>query len=306
MRNVWPGIGLHDRIYGRSNFGGIPALPREEMQMKMMRKDPAGWLTVLARLGFAARGVVYLLIGVFAMDAALNGGRPSDNQGVMGTIAGAPFGKALLILCALGFAGYAFWRLTEAALDPEHRGQDMKGRFERAGYAVSGIIHTGLAVAAAKLAMRKAAPAGGSPGDQAAQSWSAWLLEQPAGPVLLALVAAGLLATASAQAVKAHKARFDELGGDVPAPLQVRWLGRIGYAARALVFAMIGWFLINVVLHRNPDEAGGLGAALRHLREQDHGPILLLIVAAGLALFGLFSLVEARYRRLRVVTPRMP
>ena len=274
--------------------------------MKMMREDTAGWLTILARLGFAARGLVYLLIGVFAMGAALDGGRPSDNQGVMGTIAEAPMGRFLLILCALGFAGYAFWRLTEAALDPERRGENMKGRFERAGYAVSGIIHVGLAAAATKLALRKAAPTSGSPGDQAAQSWSAWLLEQPAGPFLLALVAIALFATAGAQALKAYKASFDDLGGDVPAPQQVRWLGRMGYAARALVFAMIGWFLINVVLHRNPDEAGGLGAALRQLREQDQGPILLVIVGAGLALFGLFSLVEARYRRLRVVRPHMP
>lgn len=271
----------------------------------MMRQSPAGWLTVLARLGFAARGMVYLLIGVVAIDAALNGGRPSDNQGVMGTVADAPGGRLLLLLCALGFVGYAFWRLTEAALDPEHRGQNMKGQFERAGYAVSGLIHVGLAAAAVRLATRQAPSPDGAPGDEAVQDWSAWLLDQPAGPVLLGLVALALFATAAAQAIKAYKARFDELAGDVPAPDKVRLLGRIGYAARALVFAMMGWFLLNVVLHHNPQEAGGLGAALRQLRAQDHGPLLLLVVATGLALFGIFSLVEARYRHLRVVAPRM-
>ncbi|KFG88948.1 Membrane protein [Sphingobium herbicidovorans NBRC 16415] len=271
----------------------------------MMKSSPAGWLTAFARLGFAARGLVYLLVGGIAIDAALSGGRPSDNQGVMGTMADKPGGQLLLILCAIGFAGYAFWRLTEAAFDPEHRGRTMKGKFDRVGYAFSGVIHIGLALAALRLATRDGSSPNGAPGDETMRDWSAWLMDQPAGLVLLMVAAVMLLATAGAQAIKAYKANFDELGGDVPAPDKVRLLGRAGYAARALVFAMMAWFLSNVVLHRNPEEAGGLGAALRQLRAQDQGPLLLLIVAAGLALFGIFSIVEARYRRLRVVPPHM-
>ncbi len=273
--------------------------------MRTKYDGSGSWFTLFARLGFAARGLVYLLIGIFAIDVAFDGGQPSDNQGVLGTLADAPFGRLLLALCALGFAGYAFWRLTEAILDPEMRSRDFKGKFERLGYALSGIVHAGLAVTAARLALRKAPASLGSPGDEAAQSWSGWLLEQPAGPLLMALVALALLAVAVAQGVKAYQANFDELDGDVPVPRQVRWIGRAGYAARALVFAMIAWFLINVLLNRDPQEAGGLGAALRELREQDHGPSLLLIVATGLALFGIFSFVEARYRRLKVVTPNL-
>lgn len=272
--------------------------------MKTGRASPGNSLTLLARLGFAARGLVYLLVGLFAADVALHGGQPNDNQGVMGILADAPLGRLLLLLCAAGFAGYAFWRLTEAALDPEYRGRDMKGRFERAGYALSGLIHVGLAVAAVRLALRDTSASTASPGDQAAQSWSAWLLGQPGGPLLLGIVALILFAVAAAQGMKAYKASFDELGGDVPAPRQVRWMGRVGYAARALVFAMMGWFLINALMHRNPEEAGGLGTALSELRHQEHGPWLLLVVAVGLALFGLFSVVEARYRRLHVVAPR--
>ena len=273
--------------------------------MRTKYDGSGSWFTLFARLGFAARGLVYLLIGVFAIDVAFDGGQPSDNQGVLGTLADAPFGRLLLALCALGFAGYAFWRLTEAILDPEMRSRDFKGKFERLGYALSGIVHAGLAVTAARLALRKAPASLGSPGDEAAQSWSACLLDQPAGPLLVAFVALSLLAVAVAQGVKAYQANFDELDGDVPAPRQVRWIGQAGYAARALVFAMIAWFLINVLLNRDPQEAGGLGAALRELREQDHGPSLLLIVATGLALFGIFSFVEARYRCLKVVTPNL-
>lgn len=273
--------------------------------MRTIYGSSGNWLTLFARLGFAARGLVYLLIGVFAIDVAFDGGQPSDNQGVLGTLADAPSGRLLLGLCAVGFAGYAFWRLTETILDPEMRSRELKGKLERFGYGLSGIVHAGLAVTAARLALRKAPASRGSPGDEAAQSWSGWLLEQPAGLLLVGLVALALIAVAVAQGVKAYQANFEELNGDVPAPRQVRWIGRAGYAARALVFAMIAWFLINVLLNRDPQEAGGLGAALRELRARDHGQLLLLIVATGLSLFGIFSFVEARYRRLKVATPNL-
>lgn len=78
-------------------------------------------ITLFARLGFAARGLVYMLIGWFALDVALHGGKTTDNQGALGTLANAPLGHILLAVCALGFAGYAVWRLTEAITDPENR-----------------------------------------------------------------------------------------------------------------------------------------------------------------------------------------
>lgn len=261
-------------------------------------------MTLLARLGFAARGVVYLLVGWFAFDAAQNGGKPSDNQGAMASMLEAPFGKVLLGLCALGFAGYAIWRLTEAMLDPEGRSHTGKGRVERLGYALSGLVHIGLAVLAARLAMQSAPSAQGAPGDASAQSWSAWLLEQPGGVALLTCVGVLLFAVAAAQGVKAFKASFDELRSDTPAPTYVRWMGRTGYAARALIFAMVGWFIISAARNNNAAEAGGLGRALRELQAQEQGAVLLGLVAVGLTLFGIFSLVEARYRRIQVAKPR--
>lgn len=261
--------------------------------------------TSLARLGFAARGLVYILIGWFALDAALNGGRPIDNQGALGTMAEAPMGRALLALCAIGFAGYAFWRLTEAWRDPERRGRDMKGGFERVGYALSGFTHIGLAILAGRLALRDTPQGRGTPGDASAQGWSAWLLDQPGGVLLLVLVGLGFVAVAAAQAIKAYKARFDELDGDVPAPDSVRWIGRFGYAARSIVFLLVGWFVISAALAHDADQAGGLGEALRQLRAQPQGALLMGVVAAGLTLFGLFSLIEARYRRIRVVRPAL-
>lgn len=260
-------------------------------------------MTLLARIGFAARGLVYIMIGWLALDVAANGGETTDNQGALGTLANAPLGHVMLAVCALGFIGYAAWRVTEAITDPENRSRDLKGRFERAGYAVSGITHIGLAVVAARLALRQTPAQDGSPGDASAQSWSAWLLAQPGGTYLLVMAGVALFAVAAAQGVKAYKARFDELDGDVPAPDHVRWIGRLGYAARALIFAIIGWFIISAALNQDATRAGGLGEALKHLRAQPEGAAILSVVAVGLALFGLFSLIEARYRHIRVTKP---
>ena len=135
-------------------------------------------MTLMARIGFAARGLVYIMVGWLALDVAANGGETTDNQGALGTLANAPLGHALLAICAIGFAGYAIWRLTEAITDPENRSRTIKGKFERAGYAFSGLTHVGLATAAARLALKQTRAQHGSPGDASAESWSAWLLTQ--------------------------------------------------------------------------------------------------------------------------------
>lgn len=258
-------------------------------------------LTLAARLGFAARGMVYVLVGWFAVDAALSGRRPSDNQAALGTLADEPLGRTLLVIIAVGLAGYALWRLMEAALDPERKSRTTNGRLERAGYALSGVTHAALAFYAVKLATREQAPAGPAPADQGAQSWSAWLMEQPGGIALVIVVGLALFIVAAAQALKAYRASFlDKLNGEVPAPDYVRTVGRIGFSARAVVFALVGWFFVRSALHANPAEAGGMGRALHELQQQSHGPALLAVVAIGLLLFGVFSLIEARFRYIRI------
>lgn len=159
--------------------------------------------TLLARLGFAARGIVYWIVGWFAIDAALRGGRVGDNQGAIASLADEPFGEVLLAVMAAGLAGYALWRLTEALTDPEARATSLKGAFRRAGHAVSGIAHVILAWTAARLAMHAGSASGRVGGEDSAHDWTAWLLDQPLGRVLVALVACGLIAAAAQQAKKA-------------------------------------------------------------------------------------------------------
>jgi hypothetical protein len=262
-------------------------------------------MTAMARLGFAARGLVYILIGWLAFDASRTGAEPSDNQGALGSLAETALGRVVLGICAVGFAGYAIWRFTEAAMDPEGRSQSAKGRLERAAYVISGAANASLSLIAGKLALQQSRAEHGSPGDQSAQSWSGWLLDHPGGVPLLITVGIILFATAFTQAVKSYKATFDEMNGDVPAPAYVRWIGRIGYAARAIVFAISGWLVLSAALHHDPKRAGGLGDALSELRSQPEGALLLAIVGVGLGLFGIFSLVEARFRRLKVAKPKI-
>lgn len=261
--------------------------------------------TMLAKLGFAARGLVYLLIGWFAVDAAIRGGKVADNQGAIGSIADEPFGQVLLAVIAMGLFGYAVWRLTEALADPERIGRDGKANLKRIAQAISGISHIVLGWTAAKLALRPAAAAAStSPGDESARDWTAWLLSQPLGRVLVAAIALGLFAAALLQAKKAWKGDFvRELRNPGALPGYVCTMGRIGYGARALVFAIVGGFFTVAAYQAHASEAGGMADALGALQAQPGGPWLLLATGVGLALFGAYSLIEARFRRISVDLP---
>lgn len=254
--------------------------------------------TLLARLGFAARGLVYLLIGWFAIDAAFRGGDTADNQGAIASLADKSFGPLLLAVIAAGLAGYALWRLTEAAAT---RGNDAKALLKRGGEAMSGVAHLLLAWAAASLALNPRTGGDTSPNDERARDWTAWLLDQPFGPVLVGAVAIGFFCGAGLQARKAWKADFaDELGNDTPVPGYVCTAGRIGHAARGLVFAVTGLFFAAAAWRARASEAGGMADALGALQDQPGGKWLLAATGLGLALFGVYGLIEARYRRIRM------
>ncbi len=262
-------------------------------------REAAPWVEKLARMGYAAKGIVYLIIGGIAARAAFGSGeRVQGSQGAMRTILEQPFGKLLLGLVALGLAGYALWRFVQAVLDPEHKGTDAGGAAKRAGYAISGVIHAGLALAA----LRMVAGRDGGGGDRT-DDWTATLMRQPMGRWLVAAVGLGIIgyglyALYRAYAVKLSK----QLDLSRMGPTAREWAvrsGRAGIAARGVVFAVMGFFLLLAALHSNPEEARGLDGALRALQEQAYGPWLLGGVALGLVGYGIYQLVEARYRRIQ-------
>jgi hypothetical protein len=269
-------------------------------QIREGATEASPWIEGLGRFGYAAKGVVYLVVGVLAVQAVLgHGGQTTDQQGALSRIAEAPFGRSLLVVVAIGLLGYALWQLVRAALDTEHKGSDGKGLLMRAVFAGVAVIYAGLAWSALRMAMGVGSGQGST---EQAQGWTAWLMDQPFGVWLVGAVGAGVVANGLFQFYRAFKSKLtDDLNlVDVGAE-QREWItriGRAGYAARGVAFVMIGGFLVGAAMHHNPSEAQGLDGALAALASQPFGPYLLGLVAAGLAAYGIFALVEARYRRM--------
>jgi hypothetical protein len=242
-------------------------------------------LETLTRIGFAARGLMYVIIGYLA----LRFGRSESSSGALAYLAEGA-GKYLLALMALGFLAYGTWRLSEALIDTEGHGTDPKGSAARIGGALSGLIHLGLALVAANLAFGQGSSGSGGGAEQAA----ATALSLPGGTILLIVVGAALIGAGLWQIAKAVKADFlRHLDQQAAQRGWVKWLGRAGYAARGIVFVLVGWFCLRAGLSSDASQAGGMEQALGSLPGA-----LLAAVAAGLFLFGLFSFVEARYRRI--------
>jgi hypothetical protein len=262
-------------------------------------RDASPWIENLGRFGYAAKGVVYIIIGVLAVQAALGrGGGTTDQQGALARVAQAPFGQILLAVLTIGLLGYAVWRFVQAAMDTENKGSEPKGLLARGIYAGVGVIYLGLAFSALRLVLGS----GGGGSSQQTQDWTARLMEHPMGTLLVGLIGAAVIGNGLFQLYRAYTGRVREkLRTDEMDPNQIDWvtkLGRAGYAARGIAFCLIGLFLVLAALHSNPSEARGLDGALAALAEQPFGPYLLALVAAGLAAFGIFALVEARYRRM--------
>lgn len=262
----------------------------------------ASWITTLARVGYASRGFLYIIIGALAIALALGsgGGETTGSRGALQAIAEQPLGTLALIVIALGLAGYAVWRISQALTNPEHLGSDAKGIVRRLGYAVRAVIYGALAITAARMVLGSSS--GGSSGQT--DSLTARAMELPAGRWLVGLTGAVIIAYGIHRLVKALR---DDIGkhmrlGDVSADTR-RWIinvSRFGIAARGVVFAVVGWFFVQAAMQYDPSEAGGVSEALSTIAGESHGPWLLGVVALGLVAFGVHSMLQARYRRIDV------
>jgi hypothetical protein len=258
------------------------------------------WIERLARAGYVAKGAVYPLIGILALQAAAGaGGRTTGTAGVFHLLVRQPMGRWLLWLIAVALAGYAAWRFISAAVDPEHRGERSWKRVAvRVGYAGSAMIHSGLAWQAVRLALGH----GGAADDGQARSRTALLLDAPFGAWLVGAIAVGIAGYGVAQMVKGF--RHDavrRLHLESLAPDECRVVlraARAGLISRCVVFGLIATFLVRAAVQHDPSEAGGLAQALRTLAEQPYAPIVLGAVAVGLAAYGAFQLALARYRSI--------
>ncbi|HSJ12974.1 MAG TPA: DUF1206 domain-containing protein [Longimicrobiales bacterium] len=250
------------------------------------------WVQRLARFGFLSKGLVYMLVGVLAVQAAVGRSEATGSRGALRELLGAPLGSVLLGAIAIGLFGYALWRAYCAIADPER-----DGGWHRLYCAGVAVVHASIAVEAARLALTGIP---GGEGDGGAQHWTATGLSQPFGGWIVGGVGGAIIVWGLAQLVKAWRAKLDdqlELGRLRPTTRTwVRRISRFGIAARGVVFAVAGIHLVRAALQFDASEARDAGGALRALEQQPMGPWLLGVVAAGLFAYGIYELLRARYR----------
>lgn len=255
------------------------------------------WFERGARAGLISRGAVYIIIGVLAVKLAIGeGGETTSQQQALQEIAQQPFGKTLLILTAIGLAGYAIWRLVRAGIG--HGPEASDSTFERIGGLVSGIGYLLLCIAAVKIIIGS----GGGGGSEAASKTTGGVLGWTGGVYIVGIAGAATIFEGLDQGYKGITKKFLEKSktGEMSHTMQT-WFTRIGvfgHLARMVVFVLIGYFLVKAAIDFNPDAAISLDGALAKLAQADYGPYLLGVVAFGLIGFGLYSLLDARYRKV--------
>jgi hypothetical protein len=253
------------------------------------------WVEGAGRLGLFAKGVSFILVAILAILVVVGAGeKPADRQGALDAIADEPFGWLAIIVLGVGFAGYALWRFAQAFADRDREGDDAVGLAKRATDFAKGLLYAGFAVLAVMIVA--GSDSGGSEEDTA----TSWILDLPLGPWIVGAVGAGVIGAGLWNTYRAVTRKFlEDLQLRKMSKQEERWfavLGVLGHLARAVVFVLVGAFLVRAAYQYDPNEAIGLDGALAKLAAERAGPLLLGVVAFGLLAYGLFCFVQARYR----------
>jgi hypothetical protein len=251
---------------------------------------------LLSRAGFVARGLIYAIIGILALKLAFgHGGKLTDQKGALHTVAQQPFGKVLLTLLAIGLGGYSLWRLVRAAIGHGPEGSD--SGFDRVAAFASGIAYGVMCFLAVEILLG----AGGGSGGSVKKS-TAGVLGWPAGTWIVGIAGVVLIGVALYQGYRGITQKFlDESKVEEMGPQVKKWISRLGtfgHLARMVVFGLVGIFVVKAAIDYKPSKAVGLDGALAKIVHHSYGPFLLGIVATGLIAFAVYSLSDARYRRI--------
>jgi uncharacterized membrane protein len=252
-------------------------------------------MSVLARAGLAARGVMYGLIGIIAVQIALGSTRrQADRSGALRLVAATPFGSVILWLLVIGFAGLTLWRLSEAAWGAA--GADGRKASQRIANLGKAVIYGFITWGILKFALGLGAPASSN---KQSRDLTAVAFKHAGGQVAVAVAGVVIAGAGLYLAYQAYREKFRrELrmgSASLPTRRVVTWLGKAGGIARGVVFVTIGIFLVVAAVDAKPGQAKGVDSALVTLAHTPAGPWLLGVVAIGLVLFGIFSCCEARW-----------
>ena len=244
--------------------------------------------------GHVAKGVIYFLIGAFAIATVVGAARSTNGpKAVIDWISNNPFGQVLPGLMGAGLAAYALWRFYLAAFDPSGESDDEKGKVKRIGWVVSGVAYAGLSLYTFQQLLNN----GGSKSTR--EDAIALLLEQSWGKVLVAVIGFVVMGVGVYQLYRAltdghmeniKKHKLSENQQDA-----FRYAGRVGLAARCVVYGIMGYFLLRAGLTSDADKFKGLGDVLSSLQGGTMGAALLAATGCGLLAYGLFMLMKGRY-----------
>ncbi len=261
------------------------------------RGGPAGrGMTWLAKAGLTARGVIYVLIGIIAIQVAIDGSRQqADRTGAVHLVAQTAFGSLILWLLVVGFGGMTLWRLSEAAWGSP--GPDGRKASKRLANLARAVFYAVVTFGILKYALGVGQP---SSSDSQSQDLTAAAMKYQGGQVIVALAGVVVVIAGLYVIYRAYKLKFLKhlrMGSASPRTRKVvTRLGQAGGIARGAVFATVGVFLVIAAKDANPRQARGIDSALRALAHTPLGPWLLVVVAIGLVMFGVYSWCEARWR----------
>lgn len=265
---------------------------------KAHRSDP---LVAVGRGALATQGVLYGVVGLLAAKLADGDHQATPSQrGAIAQVAAEPYGRVLVFVLAAGLAAHCGWRITLAVRGEPGQGDDGGSLAKRAANLGRAAVYGSFTVAAVKLLLDVGGSSGGG-GSRTQQRSTATVLSWPGGRGLVVAAGLGIAGAAAWNLRKAITRSFldglDLSGRDERARRAIEVVGTVGYAARAWAFGLVAWFLVQAGLHRDPKQTQGLDGSLRHLADSSHGPLLLLALAIGLVLFGIFRIVDGTLRK---------
>ena len=274
---------------------------RKTKETRGKAESGTGWYAGAARFGLVAKGISYGLVGALAVAVAVgHGGKATSRTGALTTIADESWGKIVLVLLALGFAAYALWRLIQAIFeraDDDGASDAAKKWGKRVGYVGRGLIYAGLTYSTLKLL----ADSGGDQQSQTgkARETTSTVFDLPAGRWIVAIVGLAIVGAGLWNIYRGVAKKFEDKWRGGMSRTERQWgtrAGVAGHIARGVVFTLIGFFLTKAAVDFNAKDAVGLDGALLKVAQAPYGPWLLGLTAAGFLAYGLFCLVDARYR----------